>query len=145
MKGFHTDTVYCNSVVIRGVDGTDPVALGTATQEGRRRCHQLARFLNSDVPGFEAARMSTVGPTVGVRETRRLEALYQVTGADLARAIKFDDGVVCCDNPIDDVMRHAVLLPVRSALGHALRSGAGGSSPRLAGSPGRFDAFALAR
>jgi len=110
MKGFHTDTVFCNSVVIRGVDGTDPVAVGAAAQEGRRRCHQLARFLNSDVPGFEAARMSTVGPTVGVRETRRLEALYQVTGADLARAIKFDDGVVCCDNPIDDVMRHAATM-----------------------------------
>lgn len=47
----------------------------------------------------------TLGPTIGVRETRKLEALYKVTGQDLARATKFPDGIVCCDNPLDDVMR----------------------------------------
>ncbi len=105
MKGFSRDTVFCNSVVIRSVDGTDPEALGKATQEGRRRCHQLAAFLRSDVPGFEDARMINLGPTVGVRETRKLEGMYRLTGADLARCTKFPDGIVACDNPIDDVMR----------------------------------------
>ncbi len=105
MRGFHTDTVFCNSVVIRGVDGTDPVAVGTATQEGRRRCHQLSTFLQSDVPGFQNARMTGLGPTVGVRETRKLEAVYRVTGQDLSNNTQFPDGIVCCDNPIDDVMR----------------------------------------
>ncbi|MDG1068858.1 MAG: FAD-dependent oxidoreductase [Sulfitobacter sp.] len=105
MKGFHADTVFCNSVVIRGVDGTDPVAAGQATQEGRRRCHQLAQFLTSDVPGFAGARMASLGPTVGVRETRKLQAVYRVTGKDLKQNTRFHDGIVCCDNPIDDVMR----------------------------------------
>ncbi len=105
MRGFHPDTVYCNSVVIRGVDGTDPMAVTHATLEGRRRCQQLAQFLKQDIPGFEAARMTWLGPTVGVRETRKLEGVYTVTGEDLARATKFPDGIVCCDNPIDDVMR----------------------------------------
>ena len=90
---------------VRGVDGTDPVAVGAATQEGRRRCHQLAQFLRSDVPGFEAAHMAMLSPTVGVRETRKLQGMYRVTGADLAQATKFADGIVACDNPIDDVMR----------------------------------------
>jgi hypothetical protein len=40
-----------------------------------------------------------------VRETRKLEGVYRLTGADLARGTQFHDGVVCCDNPIDDVMR----------------------------------------
>jgi len=105
MRGFYTDTVFCNSVVLRGVDGTDPPAISRATQEGRRRCHQLARFLVDSVPGFEAARLSTLGPTVGVRETRKLDGLYKVTGKDLAKATKFADGIVACDNPVDDVMR----------------------------------------
>ena len=105
MKGFHHDTVFCNSVVIRGIDGTDPVAVGRATQEGRRRCQQLANFLVATVPGFKNARMANLGPTVGVRETRKLEAVYKVTGQDLATGTKFADGIVCCDNPIDDVMR----------------------------------------
>jgi hypothetical protein len=105
MRGFHTGTVFCNSVHIRKVDGTDPLAVGRATQEGRRRCLQLAQFLQSDVPGFQQAHMSLLSPTVGVRETRKLEGAYRVTGADLAAATKFPDGIVACDNPIDDVMR----------------------------------------
>lgn len=105
MKGFHPGTVFCNSVHVRGVDGTDPVAVSTATQEGRRRCHQLAQFLQAEVPGFEKAHMALLSPTVGVRETRKLEGVYRITGQDLARGEKFPDGIVACDNPIDDVMR----------------------------------------
>ena len=105
MRGFHPDTVFCNSVVIRGVDGTNPTDVTRATQEGRRRCLQMAAFLRTDIPGFETARMMNLGPTVGVRETRKLEGMYRVTGADLAAHRKFPDGIVACDNPIDDVMR----------------------------------------
>jgi len=105
MRGFHRDTVFCNSVHIRGVDGTDPQQVTKATQEGRRRCRQLAKFLIDCVPGFEHARMSELGPTIGVRETRKLEAVHRILARDLAAATKFADGIVCCDNPIDDVMR----------------------------------------
>lgn len=105
MKGFHPDTVFCNSVHIRGVDGTDPQAVARATQEGRRRCHALARFLTRHVPGFERARMSGLGPTVGVRETRKLEAMHRILANDLRAGAKPADGIVACDNPIDDVMR----------------------------------------
>jgi hypothetical protein len=105
MRGFHRDTIFCNSVHIRGVDGTDPQQVAKATQEGRRRCHQLARFLIDSVPGFENARMSELGPTIGVRETRKLEAVQRILARDLAGAARFASGIVCCDNPIDDVMR----------------------------------------
>ena len=105
MKGFHEGTVFCNTVHLRGVDGTDPSAVARATQEGRRRCRAVARFLVERVPGFEKARMVDLGPTVGVRETRRLEALHRLTGEEVARATRFDDGIVACDNPVDDVMR----------------------------------------
>ncbi|SDL71337.1 FAD-dependent oxidoreductase [Aliiruegeria lutimaris] len=105
MRGFHQGTVFCNSVHVRGVNGTDPVVVALATQKGRRRCHQLALFLRSDVPGFETAHMSMLFPTVGVRETRKLQGVYRLTGADLTHATKFPDGVMACDNPVDDVMR----------------------------------------
>ena len=105
MRGFHRDMVFCNSVHIRGVDGTDPQAVARATQEGRRRCHQLARFLISHVPGFERARMSELGTTGGVRETRKLEAVHRILARDLRAGAKPEDGIVACDNPIDDVMR----------------------------------------
>lgn len=105
MRGFHPGTVFCNTVTIRGVDGTDPAAVTRATQEGRRRCHQVARFLVKDVPGFQNAQMWGLGPTVGVRETRKLQALHRITGEDIAGGTRFADGIVACDNPIDDVMR----------------------------------------
>lgn len=118
MRGFNAGTVFCNSVHVRGVDGTDPLAVGAATQEGRRRCRQLAAFLRAEVPGFEQAHMAMLSPTVGVRETRKLQGMYCLTGKDLASATKFEDGIVACDNPIDDVMRaegdmthHAALQP----------------------------------
>jgi len=118
MRGFHEGTVFCNTVHVRGVDGTDPVAVSAATQEGRRRCRQLAAFLRAEVPGFEQAHMAMLSPTVGVRETRKLQGMYRLTGKDLASATKFEDGIVACDNPIDDVMRaegdmthHAALQP----------------------------------
>ena len=107
MRGFHANTVFCNSVSIRGVDGTDANAVTRATQEGRRRALQLAQFLVRDVPGFESARMAMMGPTIGVRETRKLKGLLQIKGADLARGMKYPDGIVACDNPIDDVMRES--------------------------------------
>ena len=57
------------------------------------------------MPGFEAARMSGLGPTVGVRETRKLEAVHRILAQDLRAGAKPADGIVACDNPIDDVMR----------------------------------------
>lgn len=105
MPAFHPDTVFCNSVHIRGVNGTDPQQVARATQEGRRRCFALAQFLVDCVPGFSQARLSGLGPTVGVRETRRLEAMHRIGSQELSSATKFSDGIVCCDNPIDDVMR----------------------------------------
>lgn len=105
MKGFHRDTVFCNSVIIRGVDGTQPAEIVRATQEGRRRCRALVTFLRDEVPGFADAWMTNLGPTVGVRETRKLQGLYRLTGADVAAATRFPDGIVACANPIDDVMR----------------------------------------
>lgn len=105
MKGFHPGTVFCNSVIIRNVDGTVPASIARATQEGRRRVAQLVGFLRAEVPGFENAWMTALGPTVGVRETRKLHGMHRLTGAEVAAATKFADGIVACSNPVDDVMR----------------------------------------
>ncbi|AAV94939.1 transposase, truncation [Ruegeria pomeroyi DSS-3] len=54
------------------------MAVARATQERRRRCHQVARFLVEDVPGFRAAQRWGLVPAVGGRETRRLQMLYRI-------------------------------------------------------------------
>jgi hypothetical protein len=49
--------------------------------------------------------MSMLSPSVGVRETRKLQGMYRLTGEDLLRATKFADGIVASDIPLDDVIR----------------------------------------
>ena len=60
--------------------------------------------------------MCLLSPTVGVRETRKLQGVISVTGADLLRGTKFVDGVVSCDNPIDEVMRVSTNMTHQTAI-----------------------------
>lgn len=105
MKAFHQDTVYFNSVIVTGIDGMDQDSIDRGTQEGRKRCFELKDFVINSIPGFENSRMMNMAIRIGVRETRRLEGMHYLKGEELYAATKFDDGIVACDNPIDDVMR----------------------------------------
>jgi flavin-dependent dehydrogenase len=103
--GFHANTIYFNAVHIKDVDGINPFDVTGAVLEARKRVRQLAAFLKEEVPGFEKSHVETVGPSVGVRETRRFEGLYQLSRDDIFAGRKFSDGVVCCDNAVDNVCR----------------------------------------
>ena len=105
LKGFRDGTVFFNTVTVTGVDGTHSRSVARGTQEARRQVMHLARFCREEMPGFEKSHLSYVGPTVGVRETRRLEGLYRLTFADVAAATRFEDGIVACDSPLDEVFR----------------------------------------
>lgn len=107
MKGFHQNTAFFNSVVINNVNWNDQLETAIASNEARKRSLQLAQFAIDEIPGFEKARLACLGPGLGIRETRKFEGLYRLTANDLAGAVKFDDGVVACDNPVDDVFRGA--------------------------------------
>jgi len=105
MLGFHKNSLYFNCVHIRNIDGTKPLEVMKASIEARKRAHQLASFLKEEIPGFENAYIESMGSTVGVRETRRFEGMYKLTEDDIFTGKKFSDGVVCCDNAVDDVFR----------------------------------------
>lgn len=103
--GFHNNTIFFNAVHIQGVDGTNPFDVTRATIEARIRTRQLANFFKEEIPGFEKSHIETMGSSVGVRETRRLEGLYRLTADDVFSGKKFSDGVICCDNAVDIVCR----------------------------------------
>jgi len=105
LKGFRDGTVFFNTVTVTGVDGTDPRSVASGTRVARRYVMRLARFCREEMPGFERSHVADIGPSIGVRETRRLEGLYRLTRADIAAATKFEDGVVACDSPLDEVFR----------------------------------------
>jgi len=105
LRGFREGTVFFNTVTVTGIEGTSGASIARGTQIARRRVVELARFCREEMPGFEDSYLTCVGPAVGVRETRRLEGLYTLTCADVAKATKFADGIVACDSPLDEVFR----------------------------------------
>ena len=105
VRGFREGTVFFNTVTVPGVDGTKGESVARGTRIARRRVMELARFCTEEMPGFEKSYVAHIGPTVGVRETRRLEGLYRLTHEDVAKATKLEDGIVACDSPLDEVFR----------------------------------------
>jgi len=103
--GFHKNTIYFNAVHIKDVDGTNPLEVAGATVEARKRVRQLAAFFKEAIRGFENSHIETMGPAVGIRETRRFEGRYRLTADDIFGGKKFEDGIVCCDNAVDIVCR----------------------------------------
>lgn len=54
---------------------------------------QCALFLQRHAPGFEQAAISALAPRLGIRETRRVEGDYVMSGEDVLSGRKRDDGV----------------------------------------------------
>lgn len=74
------------------IDGTDADQLSRAEVMGRRQIAEVAGFLR-EVPGFEQSYIVDIAPQVGIRETRRIRGLYELTEADVLGCASFDDTV----------------------------------------------------
>jgi hypothetical protein len=101
---FHTTqpgVVHFNTTRVTGMSGVSADDLTQAEREARRQAHEIARFLISDVPGFERAYLQQTGVQIGVRESRRIRGAYVLTGDDVVSARKFSDGIARCNYPID--------------------------------------------
>ena len=74
------------------MNGTDARELSDAEMLGRRQIAQVAGFLR-EVPGFERSYIVDIAPQVGIRETRRVRGLYQLTERDVLDCASFDDTI----------------------------------------------------
>lgn len=83
-------------------DPTTPQDLTCAEIEGRRQALEYERFLRTQIPGYEEARIVAFSTQVGVRETRRVYGEYRLTREDVLGAKKFDDAIGLCGAPIED-------------------------------------------
>ncbi len=68
-----------NTSRITHIDASDPYQLSAGLETGYLQVHRLMNFLHKYVPGFEKARLSSISPTLGVRETRHFEGVYRLT------------------------------------------------------------------
>jgi len=74
------------------MDGTNAQELSDAEVLGRQQIASVAGFLK-EVPGFEDSYIVDIAPQVGIRETRRVRGLYQLTESDVLGCASFDDTV----------------------------------------------------
>jgi ribulose 1,5-bisphosphate synthetase/thiazole synthase len=87
------DLTYLNLVHLPEIDGTDPADLTTGEMRGRREAIYALEALRGFMPGCEEAKLRNFGMTLGIRDTRKIDALYNLTGADVREQGRFEDAV----------------------------------------------------
>jgi hypothetical protein len=90
-----------NTARVQGLDATDPFQLSEAEMIGRRQCAEIFSFLRRRCRGFEGAYRIDASAKIGVRETRHVVGLYQLTDHDLVSQRRFPDPVAMGGYPID--------------------------------------------
>ncbi len=87
------DLTYLNLVHVPEIDGTDPKDLTIGEMRGRREAIYALEALRKFMPGCEDAKLRNFGMTLGVRDTRKIDALYNLTGTDVREQARFDDAI----------------------------------------------------
>jgi hypothetical protein len=86
------DLTYLNLVHLN-YDGTDPDELTQGEIEGRKQAMLAIEALKRFMPGCEDAKLRNFGMTLGVRDTRKIDAAYNLTAADVKGEGRFDDAI----------------------------------------------------
>ena len=87
------DLTYLNLVSLPACDGTDPADLTRGEMEGRAQAIHAIEALRRFMPGCENAKLRNFGMTLGVRDTRKIDAIYNLTTADVREQGRFEDAI----------------------------------------------------
>lgn len=87
------DLTYLNLIHMGELDGTDADDLTRGEIEGRRQAMHAIEALRRFMPGCEDARLRNFGMTLGIRDTRKIDALYNLTEHDVRGQARFEDSI----------------------------------------------------
>jgi len=87
------DLTYLNLVHLPNIDGTDVKDLTVGEMVGRGQAIHAVAALKRFMPGCEDAKLRNFGMTLGIRDTRKIDALYNLTAADVRNQGRFDDSI----------------------------------------------------
>lgn len=87
------ELTYMNLVHLAGCDGTDPDSMTRFEIEGRKQAMLAIEALRRYTPGCAGARLRNFGMTIGIRDTRKIDAAYNMTEHDVREQARFDDSV----------------------------------------------------
>lgn len=77
----------------QAMNGVDANELSAGELEGRQQIIHFFKFLKEQVPGFESSRIIEIAPQVGIRETRRIKGLYELSRDDILNSARFSDSI----------------------------------------------------
>ena len=86
------DLTYLNMCHLY-LDGTDPDALTHGEMAGRKQAMHAVNALKSFMPGCEDAKLRNFGMTLGIRDTRKIDAVYNLTDSDVRGEARFEDSI----------------------------------------------------
>jgi len=86
------DLTYLNMCHLY-LDGTDPDALTHGEMAGRKQAMHAIDALKSFMPGCEDAKLRNFGMTLGIRDTRKIDAVYNMTSDDVREQGRFEDSI----------------------------------------------------
>ncbi len=87
------ELTYMNLIHLAGCDGTDADSLTRFEIEGRRQAMLAIEALRRYTPGCAGARLRNFGMTIGIRDTRKIDAVYTMTEDDVRNEARFADSV----------------------------------------------------
>lgn len=87
------EMTYMNLVHLAGCDGTDPDSMTRFEIEGRRQAMLAIDVLKHYTPGCEDARLRNFGMSIGIRDSRKIDAAYNLTETDVRNQARFDDSI----------------------------------------------------
>lgn len=87
------ELTYMNLIHLAGCDGTDPDSMTRFEIEGRRQSMLAIDALRRYTPGCEGARLRNFGMSIGIRDTRKIDAAYNITESDVRNEGRFEDTI----------------------------------------------------
>ncbi|HEX4688951.1 MAG TPA: FAD-dependent oxidoreductase [Nocardioides sp.] len=87
------ELTYLNIVHLPEIDGTDPEDLTRGEMDGRRQAMHAITALRRYTRGCEHIRLRNFGMTVGIRDTRKIDAVYNLTETDVRGQARFEDSI----------------------------------------------------
>jgi hypothetical protein len=82
-----------NAIHMSDIDATDVWDLTKAEIEGRQQVMWAVDALKKYAPGFEKARLRTIGASLGTRESRKIIGAYEITEQDVLNQARFEDSI----------------------------------------------------
>ena len=86
------DLTYLNMVHLN-IDGTDPDDLTRGEMAGRRQAMLAVEALKGFMPGCENGKLRNFGMTLGIRDTRKIDAHYNLRECDVRGEGRFEDSI----------------------------------------------------